>query len=146
MTEPGPPLTDESLGRPVPIPDELSKYFWTGAAEHRLVIQRCVSCGKYIHLPKVICPFCLSFDTTHTDVSGLGRLYSFTVAEHPFHPGLPVPYILANVELDEQPGLRIVSNLTDCDLGEASVGARVEAWFDEVAPGIVLPQFRLARR
>ena len=31
---------------------------------------RCKSCGKYVHTPKVICPFCLSFDLYYDDVRG----------------------------------------------------------------------------
>jgi uncharacterized OB-fold protein len=138
-------MTETSLSYPLPIPDKLTQFFWDGTREGRLLIQRCSSCGMYVHLPKVLCPFCLSSALTHSEVAGRGTLYSFTQAEHMYHPGIPTPYILALVELDEQLGLRMLSKITDCELEELSIGQRLEVWFSEITPEVVLPLFRLVR-
>jgi uncharacterized protein len=138
-------MTDKLLTRPLPIPDHLTQSFWNGARDHHLVLQQCTDCEKFIHVPKIMCPFCLSTALTYTEVSGRGTIYSFTLAEHMYHPALPTPYILATVELEEQDGLRMVSNITDCEYEDLAIGLALQVWFSEVAPGVVLPQFRLAR-
>jgi uncharacterized protein len=138
-------MTEALVSRPLPVPDELTQFFWDGTREGRLVIQQCSDCGMYVHLPKLLCPFCLSSSLTHSEVSGSGTLYSFTQAEHVYHPGIPTPYILALVELDEQANLRMVSNITDSELEELSIGQRLQVWFREITPEIFLPQFRLVR-
>jgi hypothetical protein len=33
---------------PMPEPDELTRFFWDGVEEHRLMIQRCDDCGFYL--------------------------------------------------------------------------------------------------
>src|ERR1700680_3467171 len=63
---------EEVLGSdPVlPQPDDLTAFFWEGAREGRLLIQRCGGCGHYIHPPKPICPACHSFDLQPAEVVG----------------------------------------------------------------------------
>jgi uncharacterized OB-fold protein len=127
--------------RPAPLPDELTAPFWDGAREGRLVIQCCSDCGRYIHTPKFLCPDCLSDALIYEAVSGEGSVYSFTIAEHTYHPGIPAPYVLATIELVEQDGLRVLSNVIDSPMDEVHIGMPVSVSFNEVAPGLVLPQF-----
>jgi len=53
-----------------------------------------------------------------------------------------VPYVNIVVELEEQPMLFMVSNLPRTELDKIQIGGRVEAWFEERGPGLVLVQFR----
>ena len=71
MSEPRP--------KPVPVADELSKAFWNGAREGKLVIQRCADCNYYNHPPRPFCDACLSQRLEFQTVSGQGTIYSFTV-------------------------------------------------------------------
>ena len=50
------------------------------------------------------------------------------------------PYLVAQVELEE--GTRIVANIRGCATEAVHIGMPVEAIFEEIAPGVVLPQFR----
>jgi uncharacterized OB-fold protein len=63
-----------------------------------------------------------------------------------FLPGFQgdVPYVVADVELDEQPGLRMVARLVDGPAARLVLGAPVEVAFDDVADGVAIPCFRLA--
>ena len=70
----------------VPVPDELTAFFWTGAAQGKLLIQRCDRCGFYVHWPRPCCKRCNSFELTPAEVSGRGTLYSYTVGVQAFHP------------------------------------------------------------
>jgi uncharacterized OB-fold protein len=129
---------------PKPAPDELTTFFWEGAKQHKLMIQRCNACGYYNHFPRPVCRNCLSTDLAGAEVSGKGRLYTYTVAHQAFHPAFTerLPYIVATITLDEQPGLQFVSNLVDCDEADITIDMPVEVVFEKVDDDLVLPMFR----
>jgi uncharacterized protein len=131
---------------PVPLIDQLSKPFWNGVTEGRLIIQECKDCGFLIHWPKWVCPACLSMRLGSREVSGKGWLYSYTIVEHSYHPGLSsiTPYILAVVELSEQKDLKLVTRLIDVPTSQVRADMAVECRFTEVAPGLTLPLFTRA--
>ena len=131
---------------PVPIPDPLSKPFWDGARDGRLVIQRCNACGTYLHLPRPVCRNCRSFDLGAAEVSGRATLYSFTTTYKAFHPYFVdrVPYLLASVELDEQPGLLVLSNLVGVDEPDVRIGMELQVGFEPLGPDFAVPVFRPA--
>jgi uncharacterized OB-fold protein len=88
--------------------------FWTGGERGELVMWRCQACGYWIHPPAPICPTCLSRDIATEVLSGRGVVHSFTVNEQNWNPTMPPPYVIALVELDEQPGLRLMTNIVNC--------------------------------
>jgi uncharacterized protein len=130
--------------RPVPISTELTQPFWDAAREHRLAIQRCVECGRYQHPPSTICPRCLSTDLGWETVSGKGKISAYTVMNEPVVNGFEqmVPYACIVVELDEQPGLMVLTNLVEAPASMARVGLEVELTFESTDRGFVLPQFK----
>ena len=132
-----------AVPKPFLPPTEAGRFFWDAAREHRLVIQRCDECGYYVHWPQLLCPQCHSDRLTPTEVSGRGTVYSFTIVHHVFHPGFAgdVPYSLAIIELDEQPGLRLVANVVDCPHEAIATGMPVEVTFED-REGYTVPQFR----
>ena len=79
--------------------------------------------------------------------SGQGQVYSFVVVHHPVHRAIgekeQTPYNICLIELQEQEGLRIVSNVLNVSQDEISTGMPVEVTFmptvDE--PSVVLPMF-----
>ncbi len=129
--------------RPTLPPTEISRFYWDAARAHKLLIQRCDDCGHYIHWPQVSCPVCQSERLSPAEVSGKGTIYSFTIVHHLFHPAFAdeVPYSLAIIELNEQPGLRLLTNIVDCPNDELSVGMPVEVTFQD-QEGATLPQFK----
>jgi uncharacterized OB-fold protein len=71
---------------------------------------RCVSCGKIIAPPSGACYDCGSNNMEWTEVSGNGKLISFTVIHvAPEEFSEEVPYYVAIVELEE--GTRISARL-----------------------------------
>jgi uncharacterized OB-fold protein len=128
------------------IPPELtvdSEPFWRGGAAGRLLITRCRVCGLYLHPPRPACRRCRAMDVEPVEVSGRGVVHTFTVAHHAFIPGVEVPYVIAVVELVEQPGLRLLSNVIDCDPETVAIGMPVQAVFTPMTgvEGIAVPQF-----
>jgi uncharacterized OB-fold protein len=128
---------------PVPQITDDNRAFWTGGRQGELLIARCAHCGYYVHPPTPRCPECLRDEVEPSAVSGRGRVYTFTINRRPWVPGLEVPFILAVVELDEQPGLRLITNIVDCAPEEVEIGMPVEVGFVERDPAFV-PVFRPA--
>lgn len=137
------------MSRPVPVPDSLSEGFWRAASEHRLVVQRCASCGWLSYPPTEICGRCLANQTPAIweEVTGGGTLRSWTVVHVAFLPDFAplTPYVVGVAELTEQEGLRVVARLVDSPTESLSYGAPVETVFEEVSEGISVPLFRLAK-
>ena len=59
-----------------------------------------------------------------------GRVFTYTVNYQPFNPAVPVPYVIAIVELAEQADLRIAANIVDCEPDSVHVGMPVEVRFE----------------
>jgi uncharacterized OB-fold protein len=128
---------------PLPVTNELTEPFWAGARRGELVIQRCRNCGLFVHLPRPVCRRCQSFDLGHERVSGLGSVYSFTETHKAFHPFFVdrVPYLVAAIELDEQLGLRLLTNLVRVAEPDVRFGMPVQVAFEALAPELTIPVF-----
>ncbi|MCW2521976.1 MAG: hypothetical protein JWO63_311 [Frankiales bacterium] len=135
--------TPASLSPPIPAPTPLTAFFWESLTNRQLSILRCQNCGNYVHYPRPICNVCLSEDLAPEVVSGKGTLYAHTWATQAFHPYYvdKLPYCLAVVELPEQPGLRITSNIIDTPREQVHGGMALEVVFHEISPGLTLPLF-----
>ena len=117
-----------------------SEHFWRGGAEGQLLVLRCATCGRYAHPPVPVCPECLSPGLRPESVSGRGTVFSYTVNRHSMR-GEPVdPYVIALVELVEQPGLRLTTNIIDCAIERVAVGMEVAVRFEQLGEAY-LPLF-----
>jgi uncharacterized OB-fold protein len=128
---------------PVPEISEDTRAFWTGGGEGRLMITLCHDCGYRTHPPTPRCPSCFSERVAPSQVSGRGRVYSFTINRREWSPGLEVPYVIAVVELEEQAGLRLLTNIVDCPVEEVAIDMPVRVDFVQRG-GAHLPVFRRA--
>ena len=116
---------------PVPQITDDNGAFWTGGRDGELLIMRCTSCGYWVHPPSPRCPQCLSDTVEPQPVSGRGTVYTYTINRQAWVPGLDVPFVIAIVELEEQPGLRLMTNIVDCPVEEVEIGLPVEVAFVE---------------
>jgi uncharacterized OB-fold protein len=64
-------------------------------------------------------------------VSGRATVASFTVNHQVWEPGLDVPYVLALVELEEQPDVRLVTNIVQCSPDDVWIGMPVRVLFEQ---------------
>ena len=76
--------------KPLPEPTRDSKPYWDGLNEERLLLQQCAACMRIRHYPRPVCDACYSMEVAWIEASGRGRVHSWTVAHHPFHPGFKV--------------------------------------------------------
>ncbi len=109
--------------------DDHNRAFWTGGADGQLKIAFCVECDLWAGPPAADCPACGGVLEARP-VSGRGTVFTYTVNHQPFNPAVPVPYVIAIVELEEQADLRIASNIVDCEPDSVRVGLPVEVRFE----------------
>ena len=118
-----------------------NEHFWRGGAANELRFLRCTACREYVHPPAPICPACLGRELRPEAVSGRARVHTYTVNHHPWVPGFPPPYVVAIVDLEEQPGLRLTTNIVGCAPEQVTIGMPVRVVFEERDDGIFLPLF-----
>jgi uncharacterized protein len=131
--------------KPLPLPDVDTEPYWQAAREHRFAGQRCTACGTYAFPPVVRCPGCLTSGMEWVTLSGRGTVFSYCVMHLPLVAGFAPPYLVAEVELEEQPGLRVTTNILNCPIGNVRIGMAVTVTFEDREGGIRLPQFEPAR-
>ena len=136
-----------NVPKPLPVPDERSEAYWASAARGIFALPRCAACGRFSIPPEVVCPECGSTDPGFVaePVAGGGTVRSWTVVRDAFLPGFAgdLPYVLVDVELDAQPGLRTIGRLVDGPDAPLRTGDRVTVTFDELAAGVMVPAFAL---
>jgi uncharacterized OB-fold protein len=109
-------------------------------------MQRCDACQRFRFHPRPLCPHCGCFEASWVRMSGEGAIFSFVICHPPVLPAFAdrVPFAVALVELAEDPGLRMVGGVLDAPPESLRIGQRVQVAFEEIAPGVVLPQWRPA--
>ena len=145
-------MTSDSGGyryqKPVPEPDDETAPYWEAVRRHELAVPRCQDCGHLFFPPGPMCPVCNSWNVEFAPVSGRGRVHSFVVFHQAFHPAFrdDLPYNVVQVALEEEPGVRLTSNVVGCDNEEIEVGMPVEVVFDDLGEGVTIPRFQPAER
>jgi uncharacterized OB-fold protein len=115
--------------KPEPSAEGLSAPYWEATKRGELTIQRCSDCAKPRHYPSVLCPHCYSADHDWIIASGRGKLHSWTVTHHGFHPAFKalLPYTLVTVDIEE--GVRVLGLLGDGAAQELKTGMALQARF-----------------
>lgn len=124
---------------------DLNRAFWTGGERGELVFLRCRDCGTRIHPPVPICHKDHSTNVAPEAVSGRATVATFTINHQMWMPGPELPYVVAIVEIEEDPTIRLTTNIVGCKPEEVHIGMPVEAVFEKQPDGddaIWLPLFR----
>jgi len=129
------------MQRKLPLIDADNAHFWQGGRSGRLNIHFCPDCNRYFHPPAPICPVCLSWQVGPRPVSGLASVLTYTINHQAWHPALEVPYVIAIVELAEQAGLCITTNIVDTAIERLAICMPVRVDFMQVED-VWLPLFK----
>ena len=122
-------MTDAPF-RVLPALDDENRFFWTSGADGHLRFLRCQGCGYYLHPPLPRCPQCGSRSIAPEVVSGRGVVWSFTVNHHSWDGGTE-PYAIGLVELAEQEGLRLTTNIVGIPADDVKIGLAVQVVFEQ---------------
>jgi hypothetical protein len=73
------------------------------------------------------------------EASGRGKIHSWTITHHAFHPGVreDLPYTLATVDLEED--VRMNAQLRGVPAETLRIGLPVRVTFETVKEGLTLP-------
>jgi len=126
-------MTD-AVPRPFPAITPQNEFFWTAGAEGKLRFQRCQACRTYLHPPSPVCPTCLGKDIAVEDVSGAATVAAYTVNHHMWHPAFEPPYVIAIVEIEEAPYVRLTTQIVNCPPEAVAIGMPVQVQFEQVGP------------
>jgi len=113
--------------------DDTNRFFWTSGEHGELRFLRCGGCGYFLHPPGPRCPVCGGPELTPEPVSGRAVVSTFTVNHQPW-VGEAEPYVIAIVELVEQEGLRLTTNIVGCPVDEVRIGMDVQVTFEHQPP------------
>jgi hypothetical protein len=130
---------------PQPLPDPASKPYWERAALGVLALPCCRTCGTWHIQPIEFCRSC-GGALAYRDVSGEGTVYSFLIQHHAVAPGFDgvLPYVIALVNPDEAPDLRMLTRLVGVDPADVHIGQKVKvAFLDHPGGAYKLPVFTL---
>lgn len=110
---------------PAPLINPENQPFFDATAKATLLIGMCNACGAVHYYPRVICPHCGTDGAAWIEAKGTGTIYAYST----MHRGVPVPYTIAYVTLDE--GVSMMTNLTGFAPGSLKIGQRVRVVFQE---------------
>ena len=140
------PFFPEGMTTPDP-DDPINGGYFAAAAEGRLVVQRCSDCGARQYPPELNCHACYGFEMDWEESAGTGSVWSWVEVVHPAHPALREfgPYMVALVELDDMPEIKVMGAVVDAPLGGAmAIGARVRVVFERTSDDLTQPRWRMA--
>jgi uncharacterized protein len=136
-------MIGDAAARPVPMPTAEALPFWEAARRHELCLPRCSHCLTWFYPPPPRCPRCLREHLTWTRLSGRACLNSWTTVHADLLPGVPPPFVIAEGELAEQPGLILVAHLVGTPASQLQAGMALQISFAD-AGRVAFPQYRPA--
>lgn len=124
-------------------PDRWTAPFWENARQERLMVPRCGTCGAARMPPGPVCSACGPAEIAWQPCTGDAVVHTFTVARQAFHPALEasVPYVIAIVQLEDHPDIRLPTNIVEVEIEAVHVGMPVTVTWS-VHPDGTVPRFR----
>jgi uncharacterized OB-fold protein len=135
-------VEQEKPFRVLPRLDPENEFFWTSGRDGKLRFLRCDDCRYLVHPPAPVCPKCLGSRLAPDAVSGRGTVFSCTVNHHPWD-GSTEPWNIAIVEIEEQPDVRLTTNIVGIPADDVAIGLPVRVVFEDHDP-VWVPLFEPA--
>ncbi len=135
-----------AYNKPIPDPEQyITKPFWDGALQDKLMLPRCKTCNRAHFYPRVLCPHCHSTDIEWFEASGEGFIHTYAVQHRAFGGWADqVPFVTAYIDLKE--GDRIFTVLRGVDPLKPEtikIGAPVRVEFEPASDEVHLPYWRV---
>ena len=107
--------------------------YWRAIPQrYRYEASKCKKCGTLFFPPRLVCNKCKSREFENTNLSREGKVVTYTVIRvAPSQFVDQAPYPIAIVELKD--GIKICTQLADCDLDKINIGMPVKLEFRKVS-------------
>jgi len=126
--------------REAPKPRTFAKPFWEATREKKLLLQYDRRDGSYQFPPRPTGMRSGRRDLEWREVSGKGKIFTFTVARRAREPFRGhEPFLIAMVTLDE--GVNVMANIVNCPLDDMAIGVRVKPFWAPLPDGTHLLMF-----
>ncbi len=107
------------------------KYWREIPQRYRLEAGKCTGCGKVYFPPRLVCPECKGREFETFRLAGTGKVATYTVIHVPATQfSDEAPFAVGVIQMDE--GVRITSQIVDCDLASIRIGQPVRVEFRKV--------------
>lgn len=120
------------MGRTLPVLRDWNRFFWTSGEDGRLRFQACSTCDRLQHPPAPVCRSCGGADLAPRTVSGRAVVQGHTTNVQPWSTDRRDPYVVAVVAIEEDPRVRLTTNVVHCAPELVEVGLPVRVVFDHV--------------
>lgn len=110
------------MTRALPLLRPWNEAFWTSGADGKLRFQHCIACDRLQHPPTPVCRSCGSNDFDEHAVSGRAVVQGHTAG--------PQGPVVAVVAIDEDPSIRLTTNVVRCEPDDLTVGTPVKVIFE----------------
>lgn len=127
--------------RILPRVTDRNRHFWEGGRQGKLQFLRCTDDGTYVHPPAPVCPTCYGKSLAVEAVSGRATVATFSINHQAWMPGPELPYVVAIVEIAEDPRVRVTTNIVGCDSDAVHIGMPVRVTFEEHDGEVWIPLF-----
>jgi hypothetical protein len=99
---------------------------------YNLIGTHCSNCGTYYFPPRLVCPECRRKGKLEKyKYKGLGKIHTFSIVRQaPENFKRQVPYVVAQVQLDEGP--RLTAQIVNIDPEDVRIGMRVRVCFRKI--------------
>ena len=139
--------TSTKYEKPIPLKTLDNHPYWDAADNHELAIQCCGDCQKAIHPPGPAWPHCgspnMEWINYGSDITG--EIYSYVITYVPMLPGFQhdLPTIIAQVSVDQVPGIQITANIINAKPEDIAIGKVVKMTWLDITEDRALPQWKL---
>jgi acetyl-CoA acetyltransferase/uncharacterized OB-fold protein len=120
------------MARTLPVLRDWNRFYWTSGEDGRLRFQHCGACDALQHPPAPVCRACGGDELEAQAVSGRGTVQSHTTNVQKWSADYPPPFVVAVVAIDEDPRVRLTTNIVGCEPETVQVGTRVRVVFEPI--------------
>ncbi len=128
-------MTTQERTIPAPVANPENQEYFDACGKGTLLVGKCDACGEHHFYPRRLCPHCFSDQVKWVPAKGTGSIYTYST----MHRGVPVPYTIAYVTLDE--GVSMMTNIVDFKPGTLAIGQKVKVVFKAAEGGTKVPMF-----
>lgn len=133
---------ENKYNKPLPEFRPETKPFWDSCKKHELVLPKSKETNEFFFYPRAFSPGDDMSEVVWEKASGKAKVWTFSI--HHMGPTKAYKdegaYVVALVETEE--GVKMMTNIVECDPKDVYVGMDVEVVFDDVTPEVTLPKFK----